>query len=305
LPFNGSSFIEEGFDLYWEFKTTSIRLPTTTMNSYLKTKDHSVTGEEFELVYHSEFDMLITKPQPPDLDKYYRSEAYISHTDSSRSLLDKIYQGVKKLSLFLKVRLISRYGKDDKSLLDVGAGTGDFLFAASQKGWTIAGVEPNWGARGKASEKEVNLSEDLESVMGRKYKVITLWHVLEHLPDLENQILKIMSILEEEGTIVVAVPNYRSHDANFYKEFWAAYDVPRHLWHFSRESIVKLFSKYGMEVVDTRPLFFDSFYVSILSEKYKGGKLGFIKGFFRGLFSNLAALFTREYSSLIYIIEKS
>jgi len=275
------------------------------MNSYLKTKDHSVTGEEFELVYHREIDMLITKPQPPDLDKYYQSDKYITHTDSSRSLIDKIYQGVKKISLILKLRLIDQYAQDDKSLLDVGAGTGDFLLAASHKGWVVAGVEPNWSARGKASEKEINLSADLESVMHRKYKIITLWHVLEHLPDLENQILKMMSMLEEEGTMVVAVPNFKSHDANFYKEFWAAYDVPRHLWHFSRESIAKLFSKYGMEVVDTKPLFFDSFYVSFLSEKYKGGRLGFIKGFFRGLFSTFAAFFTKEYSSLIYIIKKS
>lgn len=275
------------------------------MNSYLKTKDHSVTKEEFELLYHNEMDMLITTPKPADLDRYYQSETYISHTDSRRNFFEKVYQTVKRFSLFTKVRLVGRYAQDDKSLLDVGAGTGDFLFAASQKGWTIAGVEPNWRARGKASEKEINLSQDLESVMNRKYKVITLWHVLEHLTDLENQILKMISMMEENGTILIAVPNYKSHDAKFYKEFWAAYDVPRHLWHFSREAIHKLFSKYGMEVVDIRPMYFDAFYVSILSEKYKGGRLGFLKGIFRGLCSNFMALFTKEYSSLIYIIKKA
>lgn len=275
------------------------------MNSYLKTKDHSVTGDEFELLYHDELDMLVTKPQPKDLDKYYHSDTYISHTDSNKTLLDKMYQIVKKVSLFLKVRMINRYAQDDKSLLDIGAGTGDFLFAAAQKGWTIAGVEPNWSARGKASEKSVTLSPDLESVMNRKYKVITLWHVLEHLADLENQILKMISLLEEEGTLVIAVPNYRSQDAKYYKEFWAAYDVPRHLWHFSRPSIHKLFGKYGMEVVDTRPLFFDAFYVAILSERYKDSKFSFIKGVFRGLFSNMAALFTKEYSSIVYVIKKA
>ncbi len=275
------------------------------MNSYLKTKDHSVTGEEFELLYHEESDMLITRPQPPDLDRYYQSETYISHTDSNNTFFDKVYQLVKKVSLFLKVRLIGRYAQEDKSLLDVGAGTGDFLFAASQKGWAATGVEPSWRARGKASEKEIDLSPDLESIMNRKYKVITLWHVLEHLTDLENQILKMISILEENGTIVIAVPNYKSYDAKYYKDFWAAYDVPRHLWHFSREAIRRLFSKYGMEVIDTRPLYFDAFYVSLLSEKYKGGKFGFIKGFVRGLFSNLSAVFTKEYSSLVYIIKKA
>lgn len=275
------------------------------MKLFLKTKDHSVTGEDFELLYNEEFDMLITHPQPSDLDKYYQSENYISHTDSSKSFFDKIYQLVKKFSLFLKVRLVGQYAQDDKSLLDVGAGTGDFLSAASQKGWTTFGVEPNWRARGKASEKEINLGNDLESLMHRKYKVITLWHVLEHLADLENQILKMISILEENGTIIIAVPNYKSYDAKYYKDFWAAYDVPRHLWHFSREAVHRLFSKYGMEVVDTRPMYFDAFYVSLLSEKYKGSKLGFVKGFFRGLFSNLAALFTKEHSSLIYVIKKA
>ncbi len=275
------------------------------MNSYLKTKDYSVSDEEFELLYHEELDMLITSPQPKELDKYYQSDNYISHTDSNRTFFDKVYQVVKKVSLLQKVSLIGRYAQDDRSLLDIGAGTGDFLFAASQKGWTITGVEPNWKARGKASEKEVSLSADLESVMHRKYKVITLWHVLEHLPDLENQILKMMSILEENGTIVLAVPNYKCHDAKYYKNFWAAYDVPRHLWHFSRESIHRLCKKYGLEVVDTRPLIFDSFYVSILSEKYKGSRFGFIKGFFRGLTSNLSALFTKEYSSMIYMVKKT
>jgi 2-polyprenyl-3-methyl-5-hydroxy-6-metoxy-1,4-benzoquinol methylase len=275
------------------------------MNSYLKTKDYPVSGEEFELLYHDELDMLITKPQPTELDKYYHSDTYISHSDSNKTLLDKSYQIVKKLSLFLKIRLISRYAQDDKSLLDIGAGTGDFLFMAAQKGWTTAGVEPNWSARGRASEKSITLSADIESLMGRKYKVITLWHVLEHMADLENQILKMISILEAEGTIVVAVPNYKSYDAKYYAAFWAAYDVPRHLWHFSQESIRKLFSKYGMEVVDTRPLFFDAFYVSILSEKYRGDKFMFIKGIFRGLCSNISALFTKEYSSLIYIIKKA
>jgi len=275
------------------------------MKPYLLTKDHSVTGEEFELRYNKEFDMLITRPRPADLDKYYQSENYISHTDSSKSFLDKVYQTVKRVSLFLKVRLIGQFAQDDKSILDVGAGTGDFLSAASEKGWTIFGVEPNWRARGKASEKEINLSDDIESVMDRKYKVITLWHVLEHLTDLENQILKIISILEEKGTILVAVPNYKSYDAKYYKDFWAAYDVPRHLWHFSQESINRLFTKYGMTVVDTKPMYFDAFYVSLLSEKYKGARLGFIRGFIIGLFSNLSALFTKEYSSLIYVIKKA
>lgn len=275
------------------------------MNSYLKTKDYSVTGEAFELFYDNDLNMLITKPQPTNLDKYYQSDSYISHTDANKTLLDKIYQVIKKLSLRRKLRMIGSYATEEKSLLDVGAGTGDFLFLAAQNGWAVSGVEPNWLARGKAGEKSIDLSPDLDSLEKRKYKVITLWHVLEHLPDLEKQILKMISLLEEEGAIVVAVPNFKSHDAAYYKQFWAAYDVPRHLWHFSRTAINELFKKYGMEVVETRPLLFDSFYVSLLSEKYKESRFRIPRAVFRGLYSNISALFTKEYSSLIYIIKKA
>ncbi len=275
------------------------------MKSYLKTKDYSVSKEDFELVQHPELEMLITKPLPKDIGRYYKSENYISHTDSKKTLVDKIYQFVKRLTLLQKVKLVDRYVQDDKSILDIGAGTGDFLFAAAQKGWTISGVEPNAEARERALQKAVALSSDLESVMHRKYKVITLWHVLEHLPDLENQILKMISLLEERGALVIAVPNFNSYDAKHYGEFWAAFDVPRHLWHFSRGAIKKLFYKYGMEVVETRPMIFDSFYVSLLSEKYKSGKTNYFKAFQVGLRSNINAWSTKEYSSLIYVLKKA
>lgn len=275
------------------------------MKLYLKTKDYSVSQEEFELVQHPEFDMLITKPQPKEIDRYYQSENYISHSDSKKSLLDKMYQFVKRVTLFQKVKLVDRYVQDDKSILDIGAGTGDFLFAAAQKGWTISGVEPNSEARNRAFQKSVALSPDLESLMHRKYKVITLWHVLEHLPDLENQILKMISLLEERGALVIAVPNFNSYDAKHYKESWAAYDVPRHLWHFSRTAIKKLFHKYGMEVVETRPMIFDAFYVALLSEKYKTGKTNYLRAFQVGLRSNISAWTTKEYSSLIYVLKKA
>lgn len=274
------------------------------MKSYLKTKDYSVSQEDFELVQHPELEMLITKPQPKNIERYYESENYISHSDSKKSLLEKTYQFVKGITLFQKVKLVDRYVQDDKSILDIGAGTGDFLFAAAQKGWTISGVEPNSEARKRAFQKSVVLSSDLESVMHRKYKVITLWHVLEHLSDLENQIMKMISLLEERGVLVIAVPNFNSYDAKYYQEYWAAYDVPRHLWHFSRSAIEKLFRKYGMEVVETRPMVFDSFYVSLLSEKYKTGKTNYLEAFRVGLRSNISAWTTKEYSSLIYVLKK-
>ncbi len=277
------------------------------MKPFLKTKDYSVSQEEFELLHDEELDMLITKPQPEVLEKYYKSDTYISHTDSNKTLVDKLYQTVKKYSLRSKCSLVEKYLRSEKTLLDVGAGTGDFLVAAKNKGWSIAGVEPNYDARMRAQEKQIALIPNMESLPGKKFEVITLWHVLEHLPDLENKILKLVWHLEKEGTLIIAVPNFKSHDAKYYKTAWAAYDVPRHLWHFSRCSIEKLFGKHGLQLVKTKPMIFDSFYVSLLSEKYKSGKSGFLnfpKAFFRGLWSNMSAWRSKEYSSIIYILKK-
>ncbi len=273
------------------------------MKLHLKTKDYSVSREEFQIVYDEHLEMLITKPQPADLDKYYQSENYISHTDANITFLDKVYQGVKKYSLGNKVRLIGKYTTSGKLLLDVGAGTGDFLLKAKKMGWEIEGVEPNTHARTLALEKEVELYPSLHTLPEKKYDVITLWHVLEHLPDLQSQIKQLISLLKVDGTLVIAVPNFNSFDAKYYKKYWAAYDVPRHLWHFSIASIQKMFATHGMKVIKTKPMVFDAFYVSLLSEKYKTGHQNIIRAFGVALWSNCKAWKTKEYSSLIYILK--
>jgi len=274
------------------------------MKPFLKTKDFSISQEAFELLHDTHLDMLVTKPQPENLASYYESDVYISHTDSNTSFIDKVYQRVKKYNLSKKVGLINRYARGKNTLLDVGAGTGDFLKAARVDGWRIEGVEPNHEARRKALDKGISLRDRMEALPGKKYEIISLWHVLEHLPDLENQILKLVWHMESGGTLIIAVPNFKSYDAKYYKEFWAAYDVPRHLWHFSKTSIENLFSEHGLEIVKIKPMLFDSFYVSLLSEKYKTGKQNMFKAFFLGLRSNLSALRTKEYSSLIYVLKK-
>ena len=151
----------------------------------------------------------------------------------------------------------------------------------------------------------IDLKKELKELPGTKYQVITLWHVLEHLPELKENIGRLASLLKEEGTLIVAVPNYKSFDAKYYNAYWAAYDVPRHLWHFSRHSIQRLFQEHNLEVVETRPMWFDAFYVSLLSETYKKSKAKWIKAFFIGLWSNLRGLVTKEYSSHIYILKKA
>lgn len=274
------------------------------MKRFLKTKDFSVSGEEFELILDTELNMLRTFPEPENLDNYYNSEDYISHTDSANNLVEKLYQYIKKYNLKKKVNLINKYTDSDKKLLDIGAGTGDFLKSSKQNGWEIYGIEPSKKARDLAFKKGVELKERLDLLDQSSFQVITLWHVLEHLPDLELQIEKITSLLHKNGTLMIAVPNFKSYDAEHYKEYWAAYDVPRHLSHFSQFSISKLFAKSGMKVVKVKPLIFDSFYVSLLSEKYQHGKGNFLRAFLIGLISNIRAGKTKEYSSLLYILKR-
>lgn len=272
--------------------------------SNLQTRDFLVTQENFELVYDYKTDMLVTKPIPKDLYKYYDPNNYISHSDDSNGLLEKIYQLVKKYTLNKKVQLINHYTNQEKKLLDIGCGTGEFLIHAKNKNWKTVGVEINDQARQKASNKKIDTFKSLDNLNNQKFDVITLWHVLEHLPNLEDQILKIKSLLEKNGTLIIAVPNYKSYDAKYYKQYWAAYDTPRHLWHFSQKSIKTIFAEKNLIVKDTLPMYFDSYYVSLLSEKYKNGSSNYIKAFYRGLVSNLKAKSTTEYSSLIYVLKK-
>ena len=277
---------------------------------YLEVKDHSVSGEIFQLVYNEEYDILETFPQlsPDKLSEYYKSENYISHTDSRRNVFERVYHLVRRYSLKQKLKLIEKHSHSGKTLLDIGCGTGDFLKTALNAGWEVQGVEPNERARTIANRKtnnKVDTPGALDNFQDASFDVITLWHVLEHLPNLEQQIKMLSRLLKRDGILIIAVPNFKSYDAKHYKTFWAAYDVPRHLWHFSKDSIKKLFSDIGMTLYQIKPMLFDSFYVSLLSEKYKSGKIKPLKGFYRGLVSNLKAIRSGEWSSLIYLLKKS
>lgn len=274
-------------------------------DSILFCKDHTVSGNRYELKLDREKEMLVTfpRPEPEELHKFYQSEKYISHTDSSASLFDKIYQKVKSYMADKKLKWIEKECRGKGAILDIGAGTGDFLVRAEKRGWEIAGVEPNSDARKLASKKGVTLNDSTANFRAGAFDVITMWHVLEHVPDLEAQIRELKRLLKRDGLIIVAVPNYRSYDAQKYKENWAAYDVPRHLWHFSQNGIRKLFSGEGFKIDRTRGLMFDAYYVSLLSEKYRGSSFP-LKGLLTGLVSNLKAQRTSEYSSLAYFIRK-
>lgn len=277
---------------------------------FLSTKDFSVSQEKFELLYNSELELLETfpRPDPESIGKYYESDAYISHTDSKKSLIDKLYQWVKRFTLSRKLVLVESFNPKKKTLLDIGCGTGDFLLKCSRNNWDVSGVEPNRNAKKLASEKldgqnTGTIVETIQDLGDSKYHVITLWHVLEHVQDLENYIETIKKHLHKNGHLIVAVPNYKSYDAVHYKEYWAAYDVPRHLWHFSKNAIKNIFLQRNMELHKIRPMYFDAFYVALLSEQYKNKKGNFLKAFFVGCLSNFKALTTKEYSSLIYVLK--
>ena len=271
---------------------------------HLTTKDYFLTKEEFSLELDTHYDMLVTKPQPKNLDKYYQTSNYISHTDQSTNFFEKIYSIAKKYTLHKKTKLINQFSNNGKTLLDIGCGTGEFLVTAKKENWTIFGVEPNKQAREKAVSKKLNVVENLENLGQQKFNVISLWHVMEHLPDLKNQIKKITNLLAKEGTLIIAVPNFKSNDAIHYKEYWAAYDTPRHLWHFSQKAISELFKEQNFKIIQTLPMKFDSYYVSLLSEKYKNGKQNYLKAIYQGWLSNYKANRTSEYSSLTYVLKR-
>ncbi|MFA9187173.1 class I SAM-dependent methyltransferase [Flavobacterium sp. FBOR7N2.3] len=274
---------------------------------FLTVKDHSVSKEIFDLYQDETLDMLITYPQPSldTLGKYYESEDYISHTDNKRSLFEKAYHFVKQIALKNKLDLINSFQPNKGRILDIGAGTGDFLLTAQENGWQTIGVEPSPRAKGIAIKKGIAFVEDTKELESHSFDTISMWHVLEHVPDLDAQIKELKRLLKQDGTLIVAVPNYKSFDAKHYGAFWAAYDVPIHFWHFSKKAIQLLFAKEGMKLEKVLPMKFDSFYVSLLSEKYKSGKMNFVKAFFIGLQSNWKAKRNFEYSSHIYVLKNN
>ncbi|NUY80098.1 class I SAM-dependent methyltransferase [Flavobacterium sp. MAH-1] len=280
---------------------------STEKKAFLTVKDHSVSKETFQLLKDERLDLLYTFPKPEGekLAAYYESDDYISHTDGKRSLFEKVYQFIKKIALKNKLNLVNTLQPSKGRLLDIGAGTGDFLSVAKENGWNVSAIEPSTKARSIAEAKGIQFSNGTEDFENGSFDAITMWHVLEHVPDPSAQLLELNRLLKPNGVIIIAVPNFKSHDAELYGEFWAAYDVPRHLWHFSKSAIAKLSENAGLKLVDTRPMPFDAFYVSLLSEKYRSGAMNPIKAFLNGLKSNNKAKKTGEYSSLIYIIKKA
>jgi len=277
----------------------------------LNALDYTVSKKEFEIWECNNCTLRFTQDVPDGdaIAAYYHADSYISHTNTNKGLINRLYHLVRKLTLSSKRRMIlSLTGLRKGKLLDIGAGTGAFVQHMQTNGWMTAGLEPDAAARQQAQKVnniELSSPENFFLFQPDSFDVITLWHVLEHVHDLHEYLTQLNKIIKQQGKIFIAVPNYTSFDAVFYKKYWAAYDVPRHLYHFSPLSLKYLFNQHGFELQSTRAMWYDSFYISFLSEKYKKNKLGLLRGLFIGFFSNLQAFINKEHcSSLIYIINK-
>lgn len=284
---------------------------SSDIKNVLSAKDYTVSSETFVVAECNSCSLRFTQdiPDPNSILPYYKAEDYISHTDQSKGMIGWLYKKVRVRTLVRKRNLIERKsGVNKGSLLDVGSGTGAFVNEMKLNGWRAIGLEPDAGARNLAKQLyDLNLLDDKEffHLQRNSFDVITLWHVLEHVHDLSNYVQQLKTLLKENGKLFVAVPNYTSLDAKIYKEYWAAYDMPRHLYHFSPRAMQMLMEKHGLKIIIYKPMWYDSFYISLLSSKYKNGSSKWISALWNGLRSNLKALGdVKKCSSVIYIISK-
>jgi len=278
-----------------------------SFTTFLELKDHSVSQEKFTIIQCDTCGFKITSPRPLEniLPRYYKSEDYISHSDTQKGLINFLYQKVKNITLYQKEKMISGFNTSNR-LLDIGCGTGDFIKYVSLKNWDVIGLEPDKGARSLAESKlpgRVFRTDNLFELSHQSFGIITMWHVLEHVSELNKYMAQINLILEKDGRLIIALPNPESADAKHYKKYWAAYDVPRHLYHFSKKNISELASNNGFRLETIKPMVFDSYYVSMLSEKYKKGNVFFAAS--NGLLSNLKGRKSLNHSSLIYVFSKN
>ena len=277
-----------------------------TRGKYLIAKDHLVSSKEFKIVWNKEKQIAQTLiPEGIDLSSYYNSESYHSHKNKNTSNKDRIYFFIQNLMFRFKRHLIKRYSNGVK-LLDYGSGVGNFSKFMTDNGFNVLAIEPDKRAMITSISKSVVTVSHLKMLSDKeRFNTITLWHVLEHIPDAQKIITELKLHLDKKGIMFIAVPNLNSHDCLYYKSNWAALDVPRHVWHFTSSGIQILMQKAGFELVKRHPLWFDAFYIAYLSEQHLGSRWPLLKGFFIGLISNIKAFFSGEYSSIIYVFRKT
>ena len=271
-------------------------------------KDYTASNDSFSIVQCTNCQFTFTNPIPieSEIGKYYDSENYVSHSNTSKGITNKLYQIIRNYTLRKKVKLLQSLNPNNK-LLDIGCGTGEFLNQSKINGFDVLGIEPSEKARTQAKNNfhlEVKEESAIEKLGDQTFDFITMWHVLEHVYPLNERVQQMHRLLKDNGQIIIAVPNRESYDAHYYDKYWAAYDVPRHLYHFTPNTIAQLFENHGFTTHKVIPMKFDSFYVSMLSEKYKNKRSNLVSAFFHGLQSNLKSKNQNKYSSQIYVFTK-
>ena len=283
---------------------------STNINEFIKSNDFSTSHEDYTIYKCNDCSFAFTQDVPDEdsIGVYYKSEDYVSHSDTKKGLFFKLYHTVRNYMLKSKQKTVEKISaKKSGNLLDIGTGTGYFINQMKTGGWSVTGIEQDADARNFGKSHfglDVFDKDKLFEFNENTFDVITMWHVLEHIHRYDEYLTQIKKILKPDGKLIIAVPNYTSKDAKHYKEYWAAYDLPIHLWHFSPQSIKILLDKYNFNLIKKKGMPFDSFYVSILSEKYKKSLLGLIKGMFFGGISLMSAWGNVDnYSSIIYMFD--
>ena len=275
---------------------------------HLWLKDEFLTKEDFQIYECKNCGLLYTEPRPDKekIGQYYKSEAYYSHQENKKGFIPKLYESVKSVNLKKKYKIATKGLKRGK-VLDIGCGVGDFLHTMEQMGWEGSGIEPSEEAKEIARKRvraQIWQPQEIESLPDNSFDLITMWHVLEHVDDVKEEIRQLQRLVKKGGRLVLALPNFKSYDAQYYNAQWAAYDVPRHLNHFCKESIVRIFRDSSFELTRTDKLVWDAYYISYMSETYRNHSLPLLRGMFRGLVSNCKARSSGEWSSKVYIFEK-
>ena len=271
-------------------------------------KDYFLTQENFSIWQCKSCGLLFTNPIPKaqNLGKYYESPDYLSHDTSSSGVIGKLYQFLRKINIARKYKIVTNL-KNSGNILDIGCGTGELLNYFQNQNWSCLGIEPNEPTR-KFAKAHYNLKveeeQSLETIPSQSFDIISMWHVLEHVPDVNERIIQVKRILKNNGHLIIALPNPISRDANYYKTYWAGLDVPRHLYHFSPQAFENLANRHNLEIIHTLPLKMDAYYVSLLSERYMKNTMPVFRALLNGTKSNLSAKKTGNYSSLIYVLNK-
>lgn len=285
---------------------------SVSIQPFLTVKDYLVSGETFAIWQCRDCSLRFTQDAPTEnrIARYYKSDNYISHTNTSNGIINRLYLRIRKITLGIKSNTIKKYtGITSGNVLDVGAGTGAFLHYMQQQGWSAIGVEPDADARNVAQQTfnlRLHPTEVLKTLPEHSFDAITLWHVLEHIHQLHDYMRILKSLLKPRGRLFIAVPNYQSPDARIYKTTWAAYDVPRHLYHFSPQAVSSLVQQHGLTVMAQKPMWFDAFYISLLSSKYKNGRTNWIGALTSGVRATGKTILNKNNSSsIIYVVQRS